>query len=130
MSDTWGTTPLSKPKHLFVYGTLRDAHPNSKRFGLTEVAKPDAKLMGFTVHNLGWFPGIVPGEGFVVGDVFHITDDLIPGLDAYEGVPSLYRREVHDVGSTPCYVYVYNGTPPPGSEVTDGDWLNTHYKQG
>lgn len=117
------------PNHLFVYGTLRDGHPNSKRFGLTDVAKRDAKLMGFNVFELGWFPGIKPGEGFVVGDVFKITPDMIPALDSYEGEGSLYDREVHKVGSTECYVYVYRGTPAPGSQVADGDWFK-HQQAG
>jgi len=112
-------------KPLFVYGTLRDFHPNSKRFGLSGSCEvcTDVKLPGFDLFNLGWFPGIKPGSGVVTGDVFFVPDDKYPALDQYEGVPNLYtRQEVTLESLGTVQVYVYNGTPPAGSQVESGDW--------
>ena len=112
-------------KPLFVYGTLRDFHPNSKRFGLSGSCElyRDVKLPGFDLFNLGWFPGIKPGAGTVVGDVFFVPDDTYPALDSYEGVPNLYTRQTVTLESLgEVQVYVYNGQPPVGSQVESGDW--------
>lgn len=112
-------------KPLFVYGTLRNFHPNSQRFGLAGSCEvyEGVKLPGFDLFNLGWYPGIKPGTGTVVGDVFFVPDDKYPALDQYEGVPNLYTRQVVSIESLgDVQVYVYNGTPPGGSLVESGDW--------
>lgn len=114
-------------KPLFVYGTLRDQHPNSARFGLSGscTVYNNVTLTGFDLFNLGWFPGIKPGDGTVLGDVFFVPENLWPRLDAYEGVPSLYTRQtvsIEPLGDV--QVYVYNGNPPVGSQIADGDWLS------
>lgn len=81
------------------------------------------KLPGFDLFNLGWFPGIKPGNGVVTGDVFFVPEDNYRELDAYEGVPNLYTRAVISLESLgDVQVYVYNGNPPAGSQVKSGDW--------
>ena len=118
---------MSNLKPLFVYGTLRDAHSNSARFGLSgscEVTR-NVVLNGFDIFDLGSFPGIKPGNGSVVGDLFMVPDELWDRLDSYEGVPHLYTRETVSVaGHDNVQVYVYAGEPHPNSQVTNGDWLN------
>lgn len=113
-------------KKLFVYGTLRDGHPNSARFGLSgncDVTR-NVRLNGFQIFDVSWFPGIQQGEGHVIGDVFTVPDELWPALDAYEGVPSLYRRESVTIGAIEgVQVYVYNGSVKADSVIADGDWL-------
>ena len=113
-------------KPLFVYGTLRQGHANSARLGLDgqcDVVN-NVQLPGYVLFNLGWFPGIQPGEGTVTGDLFMVPEDRFPALDSYEGAPDLYRRETVTIGEhTGVQVYIYNGNQPPET-IASGDWFN------
>ena len=114
-------------KPLFVYGTLRAAHPNSARFGLAGSCDviTNVVLPGFNIYDLGAFPGIKPGDGSVVGDLFMVPDELWDRLDAYEGVPHLYTRETVDIaGHEGVQVYVYGYDVDNRQAIATGDWLN------
>jgi len=113
-------------KKLFVYGTLRAGHPNSARFGLDGKAPcvSNVKLMGHQLFDLGWYPGIRPGAGYVVGDLFDVEDSQWAELDAYEGVPSLYTRETVSVGGfSGVQVYIYHADINK-QPIASGDWFN------
>ena len=117
------TEPLYR--HLFVYGTLKADHPNSERFGLAGTCEctPGVDLMGYRIYNLSWFPGIIPGEGVVIGDLFKVPEELFERLDKYEGCPTLYKRESVCIGSIPdVQIYVYQGTPLETSFIESGVW--------
>lgn len=115
-------------KHLlFTYGTLRAAHANSARNGLTpdKLVATDVILPDFSVFNLGWFPGVRIEQGAkTIGDLWYVTDDDLPGLDRYEGVPHLYRREIVTIkGYGEVFVYVYNNNSQQHRTIDSGDWL-------
>jgi len=116
-------------KPLFVYGTLRASHPNSVYHGLAgscDVTK-DVVLPGFNLYDLGSFPGVRPGEGSVVGDVFMVPEELWDRLDQYEGVPHLYTRETVELtGFGDTEVYVYGRQPNEAGRITSGNWLQQH----
>lgn len=120
-------------KLVFVYGTLREG---DIRFGvdtLVELLHPEAHLEGFQLIHLGGFPGIVPGEGRVRGEVHLYT--TFDQLDAIEGhiernpESSLFRRTEVTVKlplgrELQASTYVYNGRPGRGSHViASGDWF-------
>lgn len=113
-------------KLLFAYGTLRRGHANSARFGLDKVAcTPGVKLMGHQLFDLGWYPGIRPGEGYVVGDVFEVPEEQWAALDQYEGVPTLYTRETVNIGGTEgVQVYIYHSDISSDKQIATGDWFN------
>ena len=118
-------------KKLFVYGTLRPGHMNSARLGLegSLTCTPGVKLMGYELYNLGWFPGIRPGQGYVVGDLFDVPDDRWNALDSYEGAPNLYTRESVTIGGlTGVQVYVYHKDIDPEHKIASGDWFNKEVK--
>ena len=111
---------------LFVYGTLRAAHQNSANFGLAGQCDviTDVVLPGYNIFDLGWFPGIRPGSGSVVGDLFMVPDKLWERLDAYEGVPHLYTRETVSIaGHDNVQVYVYSRDIDPADRIPGGNWL-------
>lgn len=119
-------------KHLlFTYGTLRAQHRNSLANGLepSQLVAEGVTLPDFAIFNLGWFPGIQPKQGAVtVGDVWLIDEAQFPGLDRYEGVPTLYTRqqvEHPDFPEQPLNVYVYAqaGAVDRSVIIEDGDWL-------
>lgn len=102
-------------KTVLVYGTLRP--------GNTE----PVTITGFSMFDLGWFPGIRPDpKGSVVCERVPVKDDQhLAQLDRYEGhypddpKASLYLRET--IGDD--YIYVYNGDPHEDRLVVGGDWL-------
>lgn len=65
---------------VFVYGTLKSPGPNTH------------SIKGKLLH-LGRFPGIVPGDADVPGQVVEVSDERLASLDRYEDVPNLYTRE-------------------------------------
>lgn len=77
---------------VFVYGTLKQGYGNHRvmemsggRFlyrAMTEIE--------FDLISLGGFPGMIPGEHRVLGEVYEV--DRIGPLDSLEGHPSFYRR--------------------------------------
>lgn len=123
---------MRETKHkLFVYGTLRAGHRMSRNLGLdgTSPVTANVTVDGFQMFDLGSFPGIIPGKGQVTGDIFDVDPKYLPGLDSYEGVPYLYRRETIEVpGHGSVFTYVYNTNSTPHRRVEQGDW-NDYVRQ-
>jgi gamma-glutamylcyclotransferase (GGCT)/AIG2-like uncharacterized protein YtfP len=131
--------------YAFVYGTLRKG---DSRFGVLNDCKciaEEAYLDGFIMLNLGSFPGIIPGEGRIRGEIYEIDEDVLAQLDSIEGYRdddpkhSLYIRTVVDAfyddgGSVPTgddriSTYVYNAdrfrsSDRPYNIVESGDWFD------
>lgn len=90
---------------LFVYGTLRDGK------------SPTAYIKG-RLYLISWFPGVVPGDDKIRGEVHEVTDQQLLDFDRYEGIVGdpkrdLYRREritaeLKDGGTVECWVYLFN----------------------
>lgn len=100
---------------VFVYGTLREGERSHDLLrGAEKVA--DARLPGYDMYKVGWFPGIKPNpdnkEG-VVGEIYEVDDRTLETLDCYEGYSgspaSLFmRRRTHAEGVGDVLVYEYN----------------------
>lgn len=90
------------------------------------------------LYDLGRFPGAVPGEGTVHGDLFRLSDPAVWSvLDRYEGYEpdreeaSLFVRRQVDLQAPAdwtAWVYWYNGDPMDHPRVPSGDWAA--YVQG
>ena len=115
--------------NLFVYGTLRRDYPG----GMADMLDKGAEFIGTrTIQGdlfyLGGFPGVLPGEGTVHGDLFRVTSDaLLARMDSYEGHPSLFeRRQVTIHGGSEeetGWVYFYNQPIRGNRPIIDGDFL-------
>lgn len=102
---------------LVVYGSLRSVAVRA-RLGLAgRMRRLGPCTLRGRLYDLGDYPGFVPGEGLVHGDLFELFDrQTLAILDAYEdlvsGSPraSLYRRERMRLATPPveAWVYVYN----------------------
>jgi gamma-glutamylcyclotransferase (GGCT)/AIG2-like uncharacterized protein YtfP len=124
-----------EPKRLFVYGTLsRRVNPNAHRWGGT--------LMGLgsipgVMYDHGAFPATVPHpHGNVVGEVISFEGEsdeywleVLEAIDAYEGVPYLYYRDLihvtmEDESQQVAWVYLYTDKEAvKGLElIPSGDW--------
>jgi cation transport regulator ChaC len=102
----------------FAYGSnlgasaLRTRCPAARQVGIAYV---DGYRIGFTrrsTHRGGGVADLVPCPGGRVwGALFDVSDDGFDALDAYEGVPTAYAREVWDCTTpqgarVPAHVYV------------------------
>ncbi|WP_333785375.1 gamma-glutamylcyclotransferase family protein [Thermocrinis sp.] len=112
--------------YVFVYGTLRNgevrhgALQNCEFVGL-------AYAEGYDLYLISDFPGMVPGSGRVVGEVYRVSEDILQRLDWIEGVPSLYRRELIKVKletgeDLETYTYIYNNSVNGLKKIPSGDW--------
>ncbi len=83
--------------NVFVYGTLmKGQRAHGKLDGAEFLGK--AILRDYEMFNLGEFPGIQPHlGGSVVGELYEVDEDMISGLDSYEGEGALYNREIVNV---------------------------------
>jgi len=98
--------------NIFVYGTLMNGQRANSYLNGAEF-KGSFCLNGYAKYDLGSFPGIVEKENeSVVGEVYAVTEDMLPMMDRYEGEGSLYiRREViveRGNEKVVAWVYIYN----------------------
>jgi gamma-glutamylaminecyclotransferase len=112
--------------YLFVYGTLkRGGSRHSLLKGCPFLGHALAK--GFALYDLGAYPGMVPGDGVVRGEVYEIPEKLLRELDWVEGAPFLFRRELIEVvleDHTPlrAHAYLYNREVEGAALVPSGEW--------
>lgn len=116
---------------VFVYGTLR----NDYKGGMAAYLRENAKFIQ-PAHASGdmfmmGFPGVVPGEGVVKGDLFEVADQsVLDRLDGYEGHPHLFKRQKVEVTPTSAFpvlieawMYFYQGETARLQPIPDGDYL-------
>lgn len=115
--------------YVFVYGTLRKG---DSRFGVLDDCKCIAEVAfadGFKMLSLGGFPGIVPGDGRIRGEVYEIDEEILGRLDSIEGFReddpkhSLYLRQEIDA-------YYEDGGTIPGPTGCGGEILTYVFNEG
>ena len=117
--------------HLFTYGTLRDGEERSgilSKFS-SKVYK-DCKIKGSLIDLPDGYPGLISGDGSVVGEIHHTPDienalkklDTIEGFNGYGEDGSLFHRVLTYSNNIPCWTYVYAGSPDDGPVIESGDW--------
>lgn len=106
--------------HVFVYGTLRRGGVNHHVLagvGARWVANARTAEKR-TVIDLGPYPALLARDEArdaapIEGELFEVDDDGIEAIDAFEGVPDLYRRErigvVTEAGPADAWAYVFAG---------------------
>ena len=118
--------------HLFTYGTLRDGEERSgilSKFS-SKVYK-DCKIKGSLIDLPDGYPGLISGDGSVVGEIHHTPDienalkklDTIEGFNGYGEDGSLFHRVLTYSNNIPCWTYVYARSPDDGPVIESGDWL-------
>ncbi|MBY0231766.1 MAG: gamma-glutamylcyclotransferase [Gemmataceae bacterium] len=109
---------------LFVYGTL-------KRGGVRHRALEGQPFLGeartlprHALLDLGAYPGLVPGEDSVHGELYDVDALRRPLLDELEGAPRLFALapvELDDGRAAWAYHYRGGG---PGPRLASGRWEN------
>ena len=117
--------------HLFVYGTLRSNQPNAPRLG-------GSTPLGWATTNgqlldLGDYPGLIEGDGKVVGELFLLPVAALDRIDDLEGFDladpegSLFVRELREVqlpGHQATYsAFTYRWPHGGGTPIVHGDWV-------
>ena len=107
-------------EYVAVYGSLREgfALPDAPDVGSALLDRGNCRIPG-QLYDLGEYPGLVPGEGSVVGDLFEVRDlsvfrllDRYERYDALHPKDSLYLRRVVRLlqPQVDAWVYLYNRT--------------------
>ena len=123
----------SSPLLLATYGTLMRAFGGVQRLGIDDrVSFVDECRFEGVLYDLGRFPGAVPGEGTVHGELVRLHDPQAWAvLDRYEGcepgrkTESLFvRRQVslQTPADRTAWVYWFNSDPAGRPRVPSGDW--------
>ncbi len=113
-----------KTIRIFTYGTLRKGSKAHRFLQSAKLITENQKLNGFRMYDNGFYPFVIPVENqaeFIVGEIYQIPEEVLPQLDHYEGVPSLYKRvylEAQDL-----HLYVSQSTDLGHLPIiTHGDW--------
>lgn len=119
--------------YLATYGTLMRTVGGVEWLGVADrVSFVDTCRFEGLLYDLGRFPGAVPGDGIVQGELIRLHDPQVwTVLDRYEGWDpddeegSLFvRRHVSLVepSDRTAWVYWYNGDPTGRPRISSGDW--------
>ena len=117
---------MKKPEtRVAVYGTLRRGGHN--HYLLQEDSKK-SELLGrtyvkdkYTMYNLGTFPALVKeGEHSIYLEVYRVDKDIFEKLDALEGYPNWYKRELIDTVFGKAWIYYLE--EPHGDKMECGFW--------
>ncbi len=81
---------------IFVYGTLKRGCRNHHHLAGQKLVSAARTVPGFTLYDLGGYPGLVPHAADrtgVAGEIWSVDAEALRRLDAFEGVhEGLYRR--------------------------------------
>lgn len=123
----------------FVYGTLKVGGYFANIFDKFRVNSKRAVLKNHDLYDLGHFPGVMEGDGEVIGEIHEYKSenidwileqfDRIEGYSKTQPEKSLYLRkklmvETED-GDEKAFVYIFNASNTKGLEskrLSSGFW--------
>lgn len=118
---------------LVLYGTLRRGEGARRALGLDRRLRFLMPcLVRGRLFDLGPYPGFVPGDGLVRGELFEPLDDaILADLDAFEeydpaepAKSPFVRERIALVGSAlAAFIYRYAGPVDGFPEIASGDWV-------
>lgn len=120
----------------FVYGTLKKGGCFSHKFDSLRIKCAHAEIDGFDLFDLGSFPGIVPGNGVVNGELHEYIEPKLATMlmDTIEGYNStskdgmfvrkriLVKNSITDeIVEASVYIFNYE-LPKLSSIIKCGTW--------
>lgn len=100
---------------LFVYGTLKRDERNHRLLADQKFVAEATTDPKYRVFDLGPYPGLARDEasGLAVrGEVFAVSECALAELDDFEGVPTLFVRELIEIeGYGEVWAYFTNAVP-------------------
>lgn len=111
---------------VFVYGTLRRGASNHAKLSNASFICEVTTAPKYALHHLGHFPGMIPGNSKVKGEVWRTTGLGLAELDRFEGCPLLYdRAKVQLENGSEVWTYLFQGSVKGLPRIHSGDWLKT-----
>lgn len=113
--------------NIFVYGTLRKGQYAHRLMDGAKFLGEAVTATKYQLYDVGSFPGLIEDpsiEGGVSGELYEITEDMLPRIDHYEGVAhGLFRRGevVLSDGST-ANAYFFNRSIDQAIRIESGVW--------
>lgn len=110
---------------VFVYGTLMAGESNHHFMHGATLLGPASTLPAYTLFNFGPYPGMVPvGSHAIHGELYTISDAMLPALDHLEGHPDFYRRHTIVLADgVQAIAYLLRPDQVVGlPEIPTGDW--------
>ena len=109
---------------IFVYGTLKSGGQirglNQFGDGAVIVGKAQTVYPDYDMIDLGAFPGVVKGGTYKIqGEVWEVDDETMQDLDAIEGYPDFYNREVTMTTQGKAWMYYLPRDTYAGYENVD-----------
>ncbi|MCE0828297.1 MULTISPECIES: gamma-glutamylcyclotransferase family protein [Buttiauxella] len=108
---------------IFVYGSLRRKQGNSHWMTNAQWLG-DHHVENYALYNLGHYPGVVPGEGSVVGEVYRIDASTLSELDALRTKGGEYKRQLIQTPYGSAWMYVYQRQVDGLTRIESGDWVD------
>lgn len=108
---------------VFVYGTLLSGERNGQHLKNATFIADDA-LDNAILYDCGPYPMLLPGAGIVYGQVYQVPLFDMPALDALEGHPNHYYRQIASLQSgTSAWVYFGREQYVTSCQIiVDGRW--------
>ena len=84
----------------------------------------DHRVENYTLYSLGHYPGVVPGEGTVVGEVYRIDASTLSELDALRTKGGEYKRQLIQTPYGSAWMYVYQRQVDGLTRIESGNWVD------
>ena len=114
---------------VLVYGTLRKGEGNFRLMPAKNGNFKTVDLIGFRMHHLGGFPGVIRGteKDKTIAELWTLKFDskeehdyCLQRLDHLEGHPNFYRREiVKTADGDEGWMYIFQGNVKGCPVLTD-----------
>ena len=78
----------------------------------------------YQLYSLGHYPGAVPGEGTVHGEVYRIDASTLAELDALRTKGGEYARHLIQTPYGSAWMYVYQRSVEGCALIANGNWLD------
>lgn len=123
-----------KINNVFVYGSLRKHEHNHHVLAGSSLVAAQCDMKGKLYDTGHGYPAMTlnSGEGNVYGELYRVSDEVLPSLDALEGYygegkDNHYERSIGtvrtDQGDVEAYVYTYSEEAVASlSSIEYGDW--------
>lgn len=108
---------------IFVYGSLRRKQGNSHWMTNAQWLG-DHNVTDYQLYNLGHYPGAVPGNGSVQGEVYRIDASTLAELDALRTKGGEYARQLIQTPYGSAWMYVYQRPVTQFTLIDSGNWLD------
>lgn len=106
-------------EYIFVYGQFRDS--GRKLLGDDAKFCGRASISGKIYKVNDFYPGYIPGDGLVWGEVYLFDTKNFPQMDEWEG-DEYIRVKVRCSTDIECWVYQWNRPVDGFKQIIGGDW--------